>query len=328
VRDLRKLLTSAREFVRRHPHLRAPAAIALLAVLAGLLPASGLAREAGALDQALVVRRANVGSYLPPTPRTTAPLGPEQAPGPEVSTEPLPEADFIWPVDGWIVQGMWAGHPTGIDIGAYMGDTVRAIRAGTIVFAGGDPCCQYGYFVVIQHDEGWSSLYGHFGAITVRVGQQVEQGQPIGRVGTTGVSTGPHVHLELRSSGGVVDPLDYLYPHREAPPPDPADVAALAARRAQSAPVAPPPAPPTPTAQRHIDGLTAAQAAAYAANWLADQPNALYEVDPASCGASPRGPNWAVTCLGTPVGCFSTACATSLTACVYQQPFLISTSCP
>jgi hypothetical protein len=304
--------------------------MALLAVLAVFLPASGLGRDATALERALVSRRADLASYLPPAAlRSTTPIkGDVQTPQPEADSETLPDADFIWPVDGWVVQGMWAGHPTGIDIGANMGDSVRAIRAGTVVFAGGDPCCQYGYFVVIQHDDGWASLYGHFSATTVKVGQEVEQGQPIGRVGTTGHSTGPHVHFELRSFGGVVNPLDYLLPHRDAPPPDPADLAAHAARRAQSAAPPPRPAPPTPTAQRHIDGLTAAQAAAYAANWLADQPNALYEIDTSSCSATARGPNWAVTCLGTPIGCYSRTCATSLTACVYQQPFLISTSCP
>jgi len=282
-----------------------------------------------ALERALVSRPADISYYPPIAPSRSAPMVPEQQAESAARGEPLPDAAFIWPVDGWIVQGMWAGHPTGIDIGANMGDQVRAVRAGTVALAGGDPCCEYGYFVVIAHDDGWSSLYGHLSAFAVKPGQEIEQGEAIGRVGTTGKSSGPHVHLELRSFGGVVDPLDYLYPRGVAPQPDPADVAALFARRSQSAPPsAPLLAAPTPMPAEHAYGLSAAQAAAYAANWLAHQPNATYNINTASCRAASRGPNWAVTCLGTPIGCYGAACETSLTACVYEQPFLISLSCP
>jgi hypothetical protein len=242
----------------------------------------------------------------------------------------FPEADFIWPVDGWIVQGMWAGHPGGIDIGAHIGDPIRAIRAGTVAFAGGNPCCEYGYFVVIQHDDGWSSLYGHMTSFSVKAGQQVKQGDAIGRVGSTGTSSGPHVHLELRSFGGVVDPLAYLYPHRTAPPPDPADVAALAARRAPPTvqPSVAAAQPPPPAAVDQSDTLTAAQAAAFASGWLATHSSAAYEIETSSCSATRRGLNWAVSCLGRPVGCATDVCTVSLTACVFEQPFLISASCP
>ena len=117
---------------------------------------------------------------------------------------------FVWPADGWFVQAMAAGHPAGIDIGLEMGAEVRAVRDGTVVFAGGDPCCVYGNFVIVQHDEGWSSLYAHLSAIDVRFGERVSQGERIGLAGSTGKSSGPHVHFELRSGNGAVDPLDYL----------------------------------------------------------------------------------------------------------------------
>jgi len=148
------------------------------------------------------------------------------------------EHDYLWPVDGWIVQGMWAGHPSGIDIGANTGDPIWAVRDGTVIFVGGDPCCSYGNFVIIQHDHGMSSLYGHMSAFAVTLGQEVKQGDLIGRVGMTGKADGPHVHFELRSNGGVVDPLAYLWPRRSAPPPPPF----VAAPSQDDGPAAPPPA--------------------------------------------------------------------------------------
>ena len=327
-----------RQVLRRHAKARAPLALVLLAAIAAFLPASGFDGNANALEHDLASRPAASGDALGGGFRLLAySKAYEEATtaGPEaVSAGPAPVVDFIWPVDGWIVQGMWAGHPGGIDIGAPPGDPVRAVRAGTVAFAGGDRCCEYGYFVVIAHDDGWSTLYGHLSAFSVKAGQQVKQGQEIGRVGTTGKSSGPHVHLELRSFGGVVNPLDYLYPRRVAPPPDPEDVARLYASRSQPlTAAAPPPAPPppAPTPATPVDGfagLTPGQVAAFAANWLESRPDATYDIDPSSCLATPRGPNWAVTCLGNPVGCNGSVCTTSLTACVYEQPFLISTSCP
>jgi len=305
-------------------------------MLAGLLPASGFGGGANALERELASRPVASGDALGGGFRLlahseTVSASHQATAAGATHPSPAASADFIWPVDGWIVQGMWAGHPAGIDIGANQGDPVRAVRAGTVALAGGDPCCQYGYFVVIAHDDGWSTLYGHLSAFSVKAGQQVAQGQPIGRVGTTGKSSGPHVHLELRSFGGVVNPLDYLYPRRVAPPPDPADVARVLAGRSQPALPAPRPAlppPPAPTAAKQTGGLAPGQAAAFAANWLRNRPTATYNIDPASCVATQRGLSWAVTCLGDPIGCNGMVCTTSLTACVFEQPFLISTSCP
>jgi murein DD-endopeptidase MepM/ murein hydrolase activator NlpD len=93
---------------------------------------------------------------------------------------------------------------TGIDIGAGYGSTIRAAGAGEVIFAGYRR--GYGNCVIIDHGGGVSTLYGHCSALTVSEGQQVAQGQPIARVGSTGLSTGPHLHFEVRHNGTPVNP--------------------------------------------------------------------------------------------------------------------------
>ncbi len=121
---------------------------------------------------------------------------------------------FIRPVSGRITSGFGMRyHPilkktklhTGVDIAAPSGTPIRAAAAGTVIIAGWMDA--YGYTVVIDHGGGVSTLYGHCSAITVRAGQEVAQGQTIGRVGSTGWSTGPHLHWEVRRNGQPVNPL-------------------------------------------------------------------------------------------------------------------------
>jgi murein DD-endopeptidase MepM/ murein hydrolase activator NlpD len=79
-----------------------------------------------------------------------------------------------------------------------------------VVFAGGNPCCSYGYYVVVDHGNGFETLYAHFSSIAVSVGQQVAQGQLLGYAGRTGYATGNHLHFEVHLNGQVVNPLTYL----------------------------------------------------------------------------------------------------------------------
>lgn len=104
---------------------------------------------------------------------------------------------------------MAENHPYGIDIGVKY-QPVYAVRDGRVIFVGGDPCCSYGHYVVVEHDQGWTSLYAHFDEFAVRPGDYVTQGQRIGTSGETGKSRGPHLHFELRSWGTPVDPLVHL----------------------------------------------------------------------------------------------------------------------
>jgi murein DD-endopeptidase MepM/ murein hydrolase activator NlpD len=101
----------------------------------------------------------------------------------------------------------WALHP-GVDLRAEEGTIVRATAAGKVMnasYAGG-----YGNMVEIEHGEGVSTRYGHLSAILVSEGELVAPGTPIGRVGSTGRSTGPHLHYETRIDGEPIDPLRFL----------------------------------------------------------------------------------------------------------------------
>ena len=107
---------------------------------------------------------------------------------------------------------MGPAHPLGIDIDLYANPNapVAAAAAGTVTFAGGNPCCSYGYYVVIDHGNGFQTLYGHLSSLSVSTGQKVVQGQVLGLGGRTGYATGNHLHFEVYLNGSVVNPLPYL----------------------------------------------------------------------------------------------------------------------
>lgn len=118
---------------------------------------------------------------------------------------------FLWPARGVLTSRFgWRSrrHHDGIDIASPYGTTVFAAKEGRVIFSG----WYYGYgrAVIIDHGAGLTTLYGHSSALLVRSGQTVEAGQPIARVGSTGLSTGPHLHFEIRVNGRAVNPLKYL----------------------------------------------------------------------------------------------------------------------
>ena len=127
-------------------------------------------------------------------------------------TGPL-DGRFILPVEGQHTSGFGMRiHPidqeerrhAGIDIAAPSGTPIQAAAAGQVVFSGTQ--AGYGNVVVIQHAEGYATLYAHNTANLVSVGTTVSQGQPIATVGSTGRSTGPHLHFEVRQDGRRLDP--------------------------------------------------------------------------------------------------------------------------
>jgi len=120
-------------------------------------------------------------------------------------------AGFIWPCDGVVVSGFgmrWGRMHEGIDIGCAYGTPNRAAAAGTVIYAGW--LGGYGNLVVIDHGNGLSTAYAHASSILVGVGHPVSQGETVSLVGSTGNSSGPHLHFEVRINGQAVDPLLYL----------------------------------------------------------------------------------------------------------------------
>lgn len=113
----------------------------------------------------------------------------------------------IWPTTGRITQGASADHMA-IDIAATIGTPVVAAAGGKVIAAasGGN----YGKRVMIDHGGGLLTLYAHLSQILVREGDRVNQGQIIGKVGSTGLSTGPHLHFEIREAGQLLDPFPRL----------------------------------------------------------------------------------------------------------------------
>lgn len=102
-----------------------------------------------------------------------------------------------------------SSNHTGLDIAAGTGTPIKAVAAGTVAFSGRKG--SYGYMVVISHGNGVQTYYGHCSKLYVSAGQKVAQGATIAAVGSTGNSTGPHLHLEIRVNGVAYNPQNYLY---------------------------------------------------------------------------------------------------------------------
>lgn len=118
---------------------------------------------------------------------------------------------YMFPVPSsvWSSRGM-SGFHRGVDINAPVGEPIFACQKGTVIAAGWH--YSYGYHVVIDHGNGMVTLYAHCSSLAVTQGQQVELGQYIGAVGSTGNSSGPHLHLEFQLNGRLVNPKDYITP--------------------------------------------------------------------------------------------------------------------
>ncbi|MEI7556900.1 peptidoglycan DD-metalloendopeptidase family protein [Candidatus Chlorohelix sp.] len=180
---------------------------------------------------AVTAPRSNTGSgakasessryvYIPPAPKPVSatasrnPFGALSAPPPGAPVGTT--GSMMWPMRGLITtyygQRIWYGIHQGLDISTSVNAPIVAADGGVVIFAGWSND-GYGNMVEIAHSNGLYTLYGHFNSVSVRVGQQVAKGQLLGLEGSTGNSTGPHLHFEVRWGniyGQTYDPLRFL----------------------------------------------------------------------------------------------------------------------
>ncbi len=122
---------------------------------------------------------------------------------------PLKKGDYIITSDyGYRNDDDVSGYHDGLDLGADKGTTISAADGGRVIVA--ETHRSYGIYVIIQHDDGTKTVYAHMSKRSVSVGDRVYQGQKIGEVGSTGYSTGDHLHFEIIKNGNKVDPEKYL----------------------------------------------------------------------------------------------------------------------
>jgi murein DD-endopeptidase MepM/ murein hydrolase activator NlpD len=133
--------------------------------------------------------------------------------GVDPHSDELSSDGWIWPTRGMFSSGFgwrWGRMHKGIDIANNVGTPILAAKDGEVIFAGWHDG-GYGYLVTLRHDDGSVSLYAHNSRLLVQQGQEVEQGQTISQMGSTGRSTGPHLHFEIHPPGrGAVNPLQFL----------------------------------------------------------------------------------------------------------------------
>lgn len=130
---------------------------------------------------------------------------------------------MLWPVEGWLsspygyrqdpMGGRGRSFHDGVDVAAWHGSPVRSSADGKVIFVGRKG--GYGKVVKIRHEYGYTSLYGHLSRRLVQNGEEVRKGQVIGRVGSSGHSTGSHVHYEVRVNNRPINPWPYLVQHFE-----------------------------------------------------------------------------------------------------------------
>ena len=124
---------------------------------------------------------------------------------------PLPSSNLVTSEYGNRAQptvGASTNHK-GLDINANQGDSVVSAAGGTVILVGNQGSKGYGNYVIVDHGNGVTSLYGHLDSVNVSVGQSVDQGQQLGGAGMTGTATGNHLHFEVRENGVQVDPGQY-----------------------------------------------------------------------------------------------------------------------
>lgn len=156
------------------------------------------------------------GTARTPADPQVAASGNPKASAPRSGPARVPEhytGEYHWPLDAGIISSeygeRWGKPHKGIDIAADTGEAVHAVASGEVIYAG-DGLRGYGNVVILKHDDKLTSLYAHNSALKVKLGDQVKQGDLIALLGSTGHSTGPHVHFEFRNGDAAVNPHTLL----------------------------------------------------------------------------------------------------------------------
>lgn len=145
--------------------------------------------------------------YRPPT---VAPTQVSQVAAPPPSISVPAGTSYIWPTSVRRITQYFGWRHTGVDIAGPSGSPLYAARAGTVTKSQCGWNGGYGCYVIIDHGGGVQTLYAHASALYVSVGQSVSQGQTVAAMGSTGRSTGPHIHFEIRVNGARQNPLQYV----------------------------------------------------------------------------------------------------------------------
>ena len=131
----------------------------------------------------------------------------------EVLKDSLYELNFIKPLDVGVITSRYgwrsSGYHYGLDIGAPTGTPIHASESGVVTYSAW--CGNYGYLIKVKHESGYETYYAHCSKLIAKVGTEVNQGDVIAYVGSTGRSTGPHLHLEVRYNGKTLDPEIFIY---------------------------------------------------------------------------------------------------------------------
>ena len=158
---------------------------------------------------------------LAPAPARPAPGAPPAQP-PKTFAVPVYKGEYRWPLEAGAVTSefgqRWGGAHEGIDIAADLGVPVYTTAPGEVVYAG-DKLGGYGNVIMVRHDQKTTSIYGHNRLLRVRTGEKVHADQVIASLGSTGRSTGPHVHFELRENDKSISPRAVLPKSRFCPGP-------------------------------------------------------------------------------------------------------------
>ncbi|MEI6378115.1 MAG: peptidoglycan DD-metalloendopeptidase family protein [Candidatus Falkowbacteria bacterium] len=156
------------------------------------------------------------GTAVATRPRTTTPVrntsgnyAPARTVAAQASAHPMAGTKLNWPTEGFRITQYYSWAHNGLDIANKVGTPIYAAAAGTVETAGWNNG-GYGNQIVINHGGGMKTRYGHMSALSVHVGDTVTKGQYIGAMGSTGHSTGPHVHFEVMINGRRYNPLNYV----------------------------------------------------------------------------------------------------------------------